>query len=48
MKEQRNSVSIKMEAVTDSITKLDLQILDLESNNEEQKSDHLDIWQDYE
>lgn len=34
MKEQRNSVSIKMEAVTDSITKLDLQILDLESNNE--------------
>ena len=34
MKEQRNKVSIKMEAVTDSITKLDLQILDLESNNE--------------
>lgn len=34
MKAQRNSVSIKMEAVTDSITKLDLQILDLESNNE--------------
>ena len=34
MKEQRNLVSIKMEAVTDSITKLDLQILDLESNNE--------------
>ena len=34
MKEQRNSVSIKMEALTDSITKLDLQILDLESNNE--------------
>jgi hypothetical protein len=34
MKEQRNSVSIKMEAVTDSITKLELQILDLESNNE--------------
>lgn len=34
MKEQRNEVSIKMEAVTDSITKLDLQILDLESNNE--------------
>lgn len=34
MKVQRNSVSIKMEALTDSITKLDLQILDLESNNE--------------
>ena len=34
MKEQRNRVSIKMETVTDSITKLDLQILDLESNNE--------------
>ena len=34
MKEQRDGVSIKMEALTDSITKLDLQILDLESNNE--------------
>ena len=34
MKEQRNKVSVKMETVTDSITKLDLQILDLESNNE--------------
>jgi cytochrome c oxidase subunit IV len=34
MKEQRDRVSIKMETVTDSITKLDLQILDLESNNE--------------
>lgn len=34
MKEQRNRVSIKMESVTDSITKLELQILDLESNNE--------------
>jgi len=34
MKEQRNRVSIKMETVTDSITKLELQILDLESNNE--------------
>ena len=34
MKEQRDRVSVKMETVTDSITKLDLQILDLESNNE--------------
>lgn len=34
MKIQRNDVSMKMEALTDSITKLDLQILDLESNNE--------------
>lgn len=34
MKTQRENVSIKMEALTDSITKLDLQILDLESNNE--------------
>jgi len=34
MKTQRDGVSIKMEALTDSITKLDLQILDLESNNE--------------
>jgi len=34
MKLQRNDVSMKMEALTDSITKLDLQILDLESNNE--------------
>ncbi len=34
MKDQRDRVSIKMETVTDSITKLDLQILDLESNNE--------------
>ena len=34
MKETRDKISIKMEAVTDSITKLDLQILDLESNNE--------------
>ena len=33
-KEQRNSMSIKIEALTDSITKLDLQILDMESNNE--------------
>ena len=45
MKKQRNSVSIKMEAVTDSITKLDLQILDLESNNEVwAEIVHLDIW----
>src|SRR6056300_952324 len=34
MKKQRDGVSIKMEALTDSITKLDLKILDLESNNE--------------
>jgi hypothetical protein len=33
-KEQRNSISIKIEALIDSITKLDLQILDMESNNE--------------
>lgn len=33
-KEQRNRVNIKVEALTDSITKLDLQILDLESNND--------------
>ena len=33
-KEQRNLMSIKIEALTDSITKLDLQILDMESNNE--------------
>ena len=33
-KEQRNSISLKIEALTDSITKLDLQILDMESNNE--------------
>ena len=34
MKSQRTTVSIKMESLTDSITKLDLQILDLETNNE--------------
>jgi hypothetical protein len=34
MKEQRNRVSIKMESLTDSITKLDLRVLDMESNNE--------------
>ena len=34
MKGQRTIVSERMEALTDSITKLDLQILDLESNNE--------------
>ena len=33
-KQQRNSISIKIEALTDTITKLDLQILDMESNNE--------------
>ena len=33
-KEQRNSMSIKIETLIDSITKLDLQILDMESNNE--------------
>lgn len=31
---QRDKISIKMEALTDSITKLDLQILDLSSNEE--------------
>lgn len=34
MKSQRTIVSERMEALTDSITKLDLRILDLESNNE--------------
>ncbi len=34
MKTQRNSVSIKMEALTDSITSLDLKVLDLQTNNE--------------
>jgi hypothetical protein len=34
MKEQRNRVSIKMETLTDSITSLDLKVLDMESNNE--------------
>lgn len=34
MKSQRTIVSERMEAVADSITKFDLQILDLESNNE--------------
>ena len=34
MKEERSNVSIKMEALTDSITKLDLKVLDMESNNE--------------
>jgi hypothetical protein len=34
MKEERNKVSIKMESLTDSITKLDLKVLDMESNNE--------------
>jgi len=33
-KEQRNSISIKIEALTDSITKLDLVVLHMESNNE--------------
>jgi hypothetical protein len=32
--QSRNDISIKIESVTDSITSLDLQILDLESNNE--------------
>ena len=32
--QSRNDISIKIESVTDSITRLDLQILDLESNNE--------------
>jgi cytochrome c oxidase subunit IV len=34
MKEERNKVSIKMELLTDSITSLDLKVLDMESNNE--------------
>ena len=34
MKAQRTIVSERMEVLTDSITKLDLRILDLESNNE--------------
>ena len=33
-KEQRLIVSTKMESLTDSITKLDLQVLDMETNNE--------------
>jgi hypothetical protein len=33
-KTQRNNVSMKIESLTDSITKLDLQILDLQSNSE--------------
>jgi hypothetical protein len=34
MKEERSRVSIKMETLTDSITSLDLKVLDMESNNE--------------
>ena len=33
MKQQRNNVSIKMESLTDSITSLDMQVLDIESNS---------------
>ena len=33
-KEQRNVVNLKIESLTDSITSLDLQVLDLESNND--------------
>lgn len=33
-KTQRNNVSIKIESLTDSITKLDLQVLDLQSNSD--------------
>ena len=33
-KQQRNTVNLKIESLTDSITSLDLQVLDLESNNE--------------
>lgn len=33
-KEQRNVVNLKIEALTDSITSLDLQVLNLESNND--------------
>ena len=34
MKDQRNIVSKKIESLSDSITKLDLQVLDIESNSE--------------
>jgi hypothetical protein len=34
MKTQRNNVSLKIESLTDSITKLDLQVLDITSNSE--------------
>jgi len=34
MKDQRNNVSKKIESLSDSITKLDLQVLDIESNSE--------------
>jgi hypothetical protein len=33
-KTQRNTVSVKIESLTDSITKLDLKVLDLQSNSE--------------
>ena len=33
-KDQRNNVSLKIESLSDSITKLDLQVLDIESNSE--------------
>ena len=33
MKEQRNNVSIKIESLTESVTSLDLQVLDIESNS---------------
>ena len=33
-KTQRNNVSLKIESLTDSVTKLDLQVLDLQSNSE--------------
>ena len=33
-KEQRNNVSLKIETLSDSITKLDLQVLDIQSNSE--------------
>tara|TARA_Y100001972_G_scaffold85384_1_gene104463 strand:- start:291 stop:1298 length:1008 start_codon:yes stop_codon:yes gene_type:complete len=33
-KTQRNNVSVKIEALTDSITKLDLQVLDINSNSD--------------
>tara|TARA_R100000951_G_scaffold86797_1_gene74520 strand:+ start:1621 stop:2631 length:1011 start_codon:yes stop_codon:yes gene_type:complete len=33
-KQQRNTVNLKIESLTDSITSLDLQVLDIESNND--------------
>ena len=33
-KQQRNTVNLKIESLTDSVTSLDLQVLDIESNND--------------